>query len=86
MQLSAADTFTTPVLKQRSVGFDVGISGTFSGTITIQARKLEADDWIDIGSTDVPDVFTGEHATAWFVRAGFKAGDYTSGTAEVEVY
>lgn len=83
--LSSANSFTTPTLRQGDTGFDVVVSGTFSGTITVQISKDQST-WSDIETTTTTGVLTGKLGTAWYVRAGFKTGNYTSGTANVEVY
>lgn len=83
--LSAANSFITPVLKQGDVGFDVAVSGTFVGTITVQISKDQST-WIDIETLNAVNTITGKLGTAWYIRAGFKSGAYTSGTANVEVY
>lgn len=83
--LSSANSFTTPVLLQAGDGFDVVVQGTFSGTITAQISKNQSA-WIDVDTLTIPGILTGALGSAWYVRAGFKAGQYTSGTADVEVY
>lgn len=83
--LSANNSFTPAVLRQAGDGFDVIVSGTFSGTITVQLSK-DGSNWYDVDATTVPTVMTGTPATAWYVRAGFKSGAYVSGTAGVGVY
>lgn len=86
MLISTENTFTTPVLRQSATAFDVAVSGTFVGTVTIQLSRDGSTDWIDIGSTTEPTVQSADFNASWFVRAGFKTGDYTSGSAKVEVY
>ena len=83
--LTAQNTFTAPVLKQEGRGYSVSISGTFAGTVTVQ-RSVDGQTWFGIYSTASPAELDGEVATAHFIRAGFKTGDYTSGTAVVNVY
>ncbi|MEM9976621.1 MAG: hypothetical protein AAF808_03235 [Cyanobacteria bacterium P01_D01_bin.2] len=85
-EITGADQFSTPVLKQGG-GFDVAIDGTFEGTITVQVSKLTGAEarWMHAADTTKPDILTSELAAAWYVRAGFKSGDYTSGSAWVEV-
>lgn len=84
-QLSSADAYTPAVQVQGFRGWDVLVSGTFTGTISIQLSKDNAT-WHTIDTSDAPVIKTGTPASMWFVRAGFATGDYTSGTAEVEVY
>lgn len=83
--LSAANTYTTPVLKQGNSGFDVLVTGTFVGTITVQISK-DNTNWYDVDTLSSAGVLAGLLGTAWYVRAGFKTGAYTSGSATVEVY
>lgn len=83
--LTAANTYTTPVLLQGGDGFDVVVQGTFSGTITAQISKDQSA-WIDVDTLNGAGILTGSLGSAWYVRAGFKLSAYTSGTANVEVY
>lgn len=83
--LTAANTYTTPVLLQGGDGFDVVVQGTFSGTITAQISKDQST-WIDVDALNGAGILTGSLGSAWYVRAGFKLSAYTSGTANVEVY
>jgi hypothetical protein len=68
---------------------EYAVWGTFDGTITLQARSsAEAEGWIDIatltGPTDKPGLeFNAAKNRQW--RIGFKSGEYTSGTATVDV-
>lgn len=83
--LSAANTFTSPVLRQGGVGFDVTVSGTFSGTVSVQISKDQTT-WMSVDSLTAAGVLSGLLGTAWYIRAGFETGAYTSGTAVVDVY
>lgn len=85
MNLSAEDTFTTPVVVAGNTKFNVVVSGTFTGTISLQARRTEIDEWITLDTMTGPDIKVGELATAFYVRAGFLTGDYSSGSADVVV-
>ena len=90
--ISAEDTFTAGVLSKG--GYDgekdmgISISGTFSATVTIQ-RSLDGD--VDANYKDLSPQFTGLEELNIIptrnahYRIGVKAGDYTSGTVEVEV-
>lgn len=86
MLITAEDTYTVPTLCQGERGFDVAITGTFVGTVTTQLSKDGSTGWIDVGSSTTPTVSAGDINTAWFVRAGFKTGEFTSGTADVVIY
>lgn len=83
--LTAANTYTTPVLLQAGDGFDVVVQGTFVGTITAQISKNQST-WVDVDTLATAGILTGSLGSAWYIRAGFKTGAYTSGTADVEVY
>ncbi len=83
--LNAANTFTPKVHKVSKQGYSVSISGTFVGTITVQ-RSKDGTTWFDIGTYTAPKELDGEFGTAYYLRAGFKAGAFTSGVAEVNVY
>lgn len=83
--ISSGNSFTAAKLKQANNGFDVAVSGSFTGRVTVQLSK-DRTNWVDADDTEAPTVMSGRPQTAWYVRAGFKTGDYTSGTATVEVY
>lgn len=90
--LAAADTYTTTI---RVTGVDAGrvfsisISGTWSGTLTLQ-RSFDSE---TTGFTDVT-TYTGNTTTSYddtldnsivWYRIGFKPAAYTSGTAVVQL-
>jgi len=86
-ELTAADTFTETIRVVGSEGarvFQIVLSGTWSGTVTLQFAFSEDGPW-----NDTTQVFTGNTDTTYddgqdgsiiFYRIGFKSGDYTSGT------
>lgn len=85
--LTAADTYTDPirvtgVFKARE--FTVNISGTWSGTLTLQRSPGEPGSWTDV-KTYTGNIFEIVNDSLdnqiIFYRIGFRAGDYTSGTA-----
>lgn len=84
--LNAANTFSAALLKQAKQGYSVSISGTFVGTITVQRSFDGGTTWLDVYSTGAVEELDGEFGSACHVRAGFKTGAYTSGTAVVNVY
>lgn len=86
MQITAANQFTSPIYRRANQGFDVSVSGTFSATVTVQLSKDGATDWKDASTATAPTVLTTTPATAWFIRAGVKAGAFTSGPVKVEVH
>ena len=85
MNLSAENKFTEPVLKQPRQGVGISVSGVFSGTITIQ-RSRDGVNWRDWATTTGAKEFDFESYSAHFWRAGFKTGQFTSGSAVVDVY
>lgn len=82
--LSAENTFTTPV---NVTGlFNLSITGIWVGTITIQRSFDSGTVWKDVNTftanTEAMDIEP-EGVVVW--RAGFKTGQYTSGTANVRI-
>lgn len=88
--LGGSDQFTDPIEitgvgnGQRSLG--ILITGTFSGTLTLQQSVGSPGDWIDIEN------WTGPVSTSYqdgldnqiiYYQLGFKGGAYTSGSATV---
>lgn len=84
MDISAQNTFTAAVKRSAGRGFDVVISGTFSATVTVQASR-DGTTWIDLEDFTAPAVKTGLASSELYFRAGIKTGNYTSGTATVEL-
>ena len=92
--LTAENTFTdwlAPFKKSRiTPGYiDFAITGTWAGTITVQKRYKRGGTYTD--PIDVEDYTTNEakliedHVWGVEYRIGFKAGNYTSGTAIVRL-
>jgi hypothetical protein len=82
--LSAANTFSDGLYTVEA--FNFSIKGTWAGTITAQRSLDLGVTWRDV------DTFTSNIETYGFdpgptvaYRVGFKAGDYTSGTADVRI-
>ena len=82
--LTAANTYTAPL---RVLGTaNIWISGTWAGTITLQATHDGGATWIDVQAYTANAVdarYEPEVGIAY--RLGFKAGEYTSGTAAVRI-
>ena len=85
--LTAENTFTDWIYSTKE--FNLSISGTFVGTITVQRAFDTAD--ADNDARDV-DTFTSPTETYGFepsgvalYRAGFKTGEFTSGTANIRI-
>ncbi|MDX0270891.1 hypothetical protein GOC13_24395 [Sinorhizobium meliloti] len=85
MNISAANTFTDPVLVQGENTFDISIRGTFAATVFVQ-RSKDGVTWLDVESFTAPVEKSGRSGSAWYYRAGVKTGGYTSGTASVDIY
>ena len=90
-EIGAANTFTDWVNVMDSASdfnFLTAIGGTWAGTVTVQLkREGEADStaW-DVKTYTANDVEKGSlGAGGLVVRAGFKTGEYTSGTANILV-
>jgi hypothetical protein len=82
--LTAANTYTAPL---RVLGeANIWISGTWAGTITLQATYDDGVTWIDVQAytaNAVDVLYEPEVGIAY--RLGFKPGAYTSGTAVVRI-
>ena len=85
--LTAQDTFTDWIYSTKDFTFSV--SGTFVGTVTVQRSFDPAN--ADSTARDV-DTFTAPIETYGFepsgvalYRAGFKTGEFTSGTANIRI-
>lgn len=85
MQITAANTFTTPVLIQPGNSFDISISGTFVATVVLQ-RSKDQTNWLDVASFTAAAEQTGSAGSAWYFRLGVKTGGYTSGTVVVDLF
>lgn len=87
--LTAQNTFTDWVpVRGPNKRISLYITGTFSGTLTLQARKPGAADALiaDVEShTGHALRNTDEIVGSFDFRIGFKTGDYTSGSAFVEI-
>ena len=82
----ANDAFTDPV--KLSGYFNLSISGTWTGTITVQRSIDLGDTWHDV------DTFTAnteeyglepEHTNVVYYRIGAKAGAFTSGSCNLRL-
>jgi hypothetical protein len=80
--IGAQNTFTDSI--KLSGPFDLSISGTFVGTVTVQ-RSYDNNSWKDVDTFTSPTEDYGfQPEIAWY-RAGIKTGAYTSGTAVVSI-
>lgn len=82
--ISVANTFTAPV---EILGeFNFSLSGTWAGTVTIQRSFDAGATWVDVAAYTANIQDSGfEPELNMLFRAGFKAGEYTSGTAVVRL-
>lgn len=90
--LAAASTYTNPVLitgGQNQRTFNIAITGTWSGTLSLQYAFASTGPWQDQGNT-----YTNNTNVNWgdglanqdiYYRIGFDPGDYTSGAALVQL-
>jgi len=81
--LSAADTWA--VLRLPATSFNVSVSGTWAGIVTLQ-RSFDGINWYDVFQFTANDQKVGDDPEENIdYRVGFKAGDYTSGSALVRI-
>lgn len=85
--LSAANTYTDWMpLSKYSRLFHLSISGTWAGTITLQRSVDGGTTPLDVATYTANIEDPGEEVEVGIVyRAGFKTGEYTSGTAVVRL-
>lgn len=92
--ITAEDTFTDWLIVNRAHSpgqrafFSVLVQGSFTATVSVQYKRPTDDDSdaVDDDITiDEPKLHNGEIVGVYYVRAGVKSGDFTSGTVEVEV-
>jgi hypothetical protein len=82
--ISAQNTFSDGLYV---VGdFNLSISGTFVGTITVQRSFDQGATWRDVDTFTAPIETAGSDPEPVVVyRAGIKTGEYTSGTASIRI-
>lgn len=85
MNITAQNTFTTPILIQAANKFDITVSGTFVATVVLQRSKDQVT-WLDVETFTAPVEKTGDAGSAWYFRIGVKTGGFTSGTAVVDLF
>ncbi len=81
--VSGSDVFSSwfKILGAGNTPFTLHISGTWVGTVTFQMRRIDSANIVDLDTFSANDVKNGEANGSWEVRAGFKSGAWTSGTA-----
>ena len=82
--IDAQNTFTSGLDVKGN--FDLSISGTFVGTVTVQRSFDGGQNWLDVDTFTGPVETFGSQPTSAVYRVGIKTGDYTSGTASVALY
>jgi hypothetical protein len=66
--------------------FNLSISGTWEGTVTLQRSFNNGVDWFDVDTFTVNvENWDQEIESGVLYRAGFKTGDFTSGSADVRI-
>lgn len=65
--------------------FSFSLSGVFTGTVTLQRSFDGGTTWLDVATYTSPIEDAGDEPVYALYRAGFKAGEYTSGTAEIRL-
>lgn len=82
--LSAANTYTTAMAFRGEA--NIWISGTWAGTITLQATYDNGATWLDVQTYTANGIdILYEPEVGISCRIGFKTGQYTSGTAVVRI-
>ena len=82
--LSASDSYSDSVGMHNY--FNISISGTWSGTLTVQRSFDYGTNWFDVDSfTANTEEYGYEPEPGVVYRIGFKSGDYNSGTANVRI-
>ncbi len=80
--ISGANTFTEDAEFDHRRSFNLSVSGTWAGTVTLQRSFNNGSTWLDVYSTtgNVETVVENvESGVLW--RLGIKTGNFTSGTA-----
>lgn len=80
--IAAANTFSTPV--QLSGDFNLSVSGTFSGTLTVQ-RSRDKSTWLDVDTFTSPAEEVGYDPEYNWYRVGCKTGQLASGSVVVRI-
>lgn len=82
--LTAQNTFCSAVELRND--FNVSISGTWSGTITLQRSFDDGSTWLDVKTYTANAEEKGFEPEAGVTyQLGFETGNYTSGTAAVRL-
>jgi len=84
--LTAADTYIGTVITENNDELTYTIEGTWDGTVTLQRSYDQGTTWVDVlnYTENVAYQLTNEKDDVYW-RIGFKAGNYTSGTASCTI-
>jgi len=76
--ISAEDTFSGPVPLRGH--FNFSLSGTWSGTVTVQRSFDGGENWLNVADFEENGEYVGEEVEADVLyRFGVRSGNYTSG-------
>ena len=82
--IDAENTFTDSIQVDAGASFIFSLSDTWVGTVTLQKSYDKGTTWLDYyTATSNTSVEITEVGDGVYFRAGFKTGDYTSGTANM---
>ena len=79
----AADSFTTKLNIQGR--FNLSISGTWTGIVTLQRSFNAGGTWMDVDSFTENIETSGNEPETIYYRIGMKNGDYGSGTVNMRL-
>jgi hypothetical protein len=86
--LTAQNTFIGPVDVNPGDAVFINTSGTWAGTLTVQAKRSGDASYFDLSEA----VFTSNLSRSQVfnetmnIKIGFKTGEYTSGTASIKIW
>ena len=82
--IAAQNTFTSSV--QLLGEFNLSISGSWAGTVTLQRSFDGGTTWLDVATYSANVETAGDEPEKNVLyRAGIKTGEYTSGTAVIRI-
>jgi hypothetical protein len=83
--IAASNAYTDPIYVTGVS--NLSISGTWAGTVTLQRSFDNGANWMDVTSftADVESNSEFESESGVCYRAGFKPGNYNSGTANIRI-
>ena len=82
--VTAENTFTSSLELDYNDRSSISVSGTWSGTVTLQ-RKIDGTNWRDVASwtSNIEASYCADEFGD--IRIGIKTGDFSSGTAVVRL-